>query len=93
MRSLKRQEGFVEIVTFDHPSFAVKPAPDAILYLMKKYGGTPDNTVMVGDRLCDLESGYNAGCKTIHLLTPSVPQYLNCDWEIENYKQMLDLLV
>ena len=83
---------FEEIVTAEDPNFVVKPAPDSILYLMEKYGGTPENTVMIGDRCCDLESGYNAGCRTCHLLTPAVPQYPACDWRIRNFKEMLELL-
>ena len=86
------QDDFKEVVTADDPDFVVKPAPDTIYYLMKKYGGTPENTVMIGDRCCDLESGYNAGCKTCHLLTPAVPQYPPCDWRIQNFGEMLDLL-
>lgn len=83
---------FKEIVTAEDPHFMVKPAPDTIQYLMKQYGGTPENTVMIGDRCCDLESGYNAGCRTCHLLTPAVPQYPPCDWRIQNYQEMLALL-
>ena len=83
---------FTEIVTSADPHFKVKPAPDSILYLMEKYGGTPDNTVMIGDRHCDLESAYRAGCKTIHLLTPTVPQHLPCDWRVADFKEMLELL-
>ena len=86
-----RQE-FLEIVTPDDAPFAEKPAPDTVLYLMEKYGGTPETTVMVGDRECDLGSGRNAGCHTLHLLTPAVPEYPACDWRIENYGQMLDML-
>lgn len=83
---------FREIVTAEDPEFVVKPAPDVIFYLMEKYGGTPENTVMIGDRRCDLESGYNAGCKTCHLLTPAVPQYPPCDFRIRDFGEMLDML-
>ncbi len=86
------QNEFKEVVTAEDSNFVVKPAPDVIYYLMEKYGGTPENTVMIGDRVCDLESGYNAGCKTCHLLTPAVPQYPPCDWRIQNFAEMLDLL-
>lgn len=86
------REYFTEIVRAGDPNFQYKPAPDSILYLMDKYGGTVDDTVMIGDRKCDLESGYNAGCKTLHLLTLAVPQYPPCDWRIEDYRQMLKLL-
>ncbi len=83
---------FREVVTAVHPNFAWKPAPDAIEYLMRAHGGTVDDTVMIGDRICDLSSGWNAGCKTCHLLTPVAPQYPPCDWRIENFEQMLELL-
>lgn len=85
-------EEFEEVVTTLHPSFAWKPAPDAINYLMEAYGGTTENTVMIGDRVCDLGSAWNAGCKTCHLLTPAVPQYPPCDWRIRNFREMLELL-
>ena len=83
---------FTEVVRKGDPEFEYKPSPRAILYLMEKYGCTKENTAMVGDRECDLESGYNAGCKTIHLLTPSVPQYPVCDWRVFNFVEMLNLL-
>lgn len=86
------RDEFREIVTSSDKHFVVKPAPDSIFYLMKKYGGTPENTVMIGDRVCDLESGYNAGCRTCHLLTPAVPQYPPCDWRIRDFGEMLELL-
>lgn len=85
-------EKFEEIITPEHEGFATKPAPDAVLYLMEKYAAAPEETVMIGDRACDLESGQNAGCRALHLLTPAVPQYPPCDWRIENYGQMLDML-
>lgn len=83
---------FREVVTSASPAFVYKPSPEPIFYLMEKYGGTVTNTVMIGDRVCDLESGYNAGCKTCHLLTPAVPQYPKCDWQIKDFEEMLTLL-
>ena len=83
---------FTQIIKAGDPEFEYKPSPKPIWYLMEKYGGTPDNTAMVGDRKCDLESAYQAGCKTIHLLTPAVPQYPPCDWRISNFQEMLDAL-
>ena len=85
-------ELFDEIITPGHEGFATKPAPDAILYLTEKYSAASEETVIVGDRACDLESGQNAGTRTLHLLTPAVPQYPPCDWRIENFEQMLEML-
>jgi FMN phosphatase YigB (HAD superfamily) len=59
---------------------------------MDTYGGTVQNTVMIGDRVCDLGSAWNAGCKTCHLITPAAPQYPPCDWRIRNFREMLALL-
>ena len=83
---------FTQIIKAGDPEFEYKPSPKPIWYLMEKYGGTPDNTAMVGDRKCDLESAYQAGCKTIHLLTPAVPQYPPGDWRISNFQEMRDAL-
>ena len=41
--------------------FPAKPAPDALLYLISKHSLCPDDCVMVGDRVIDLEAGQNAG--------------------------------
>lgn len=92
LEQMNLQNYFTEIVRKGDPEFEYKPSPRAILYLMEKYGCTKENTAMVGDRECDLESGYNAGCKTIHLLTPTVPQYPACDWRISGFQEMLSML-
>ena len=52
--------GFVtEDMHFPH-----KPAPDAILYLLRNGGLEPEETLMLGDRAIDVESGRNAGVHT-----------------------------
>ena len=50
---------FTESVTSEN-GFSPKPSPDAVLYLMDKYGMVPDETVMIGDRDIDILSGKNA---------------------------------
>lgn len=41
--------------------FPLKPAPDALQHLMGKYGLTPDQCIMIGDRDIDVDAGKNAG--------------------------------
>lgn len=41
--------------------FPAKPAPDALLHLMKKHGLDAAQCVMIGDRDIDLNAGKNAG--------------------------------
>ena len=45
---------------------APKPDPAGVLQLMRKWGSRGDNTVVVGDYLFDLQSGFSAGAYTIH---------------------------
>lgn len=41
-----------------------KPAPDLALYIMQTLGLRPEETLMVGDTIFDLEMGKAAGCHT-----------------------------
>lgn len=76
----------------ESPCFAYKPAPDAILWLKEQFDMTDQNAVMIGDRLCDLESGRNAGIRTAHYVCAMAPETLVCDWRIETYDAMLQML-
>ncbi len=51
---------FVDVVTASD-GFPRKPDPAAVQYLMNKYGLIPDETVIIGDRHLDIETGKNAG--------------------------------
>ena len=52
---------FITKETSKEHGFRVKPAPDALLYMLDKHSLDPAKCVMVGDRGIDLESGINAG--------------------------------
>lgn len=86
------QDLFRELVGPESPCFAVKPAPDAVRYLMGKYQMLPEETVMIGDREIDLGSGRNAGAKAMHLVCRTAPEALVCDWRLEEFGTMLDML-
>ena len=83
---------FRDIIGPDFPHFAWKPAPDAVLYLMEKYQMDPAETVMIGDRDCDLGSGRNAGIHTAHMICATVQETLACDWRLHDFSQLLALL-
>lgn len=74
--AILRQNGleayFTEIVTA-LSGFPRKPEPDAILYLMKKYGLERDACFYVGDRSLDVEAAERAGIGSILLLDPQSP--------------------
>lgn len=68
-------DGFTEIVTSQN-GFRRKPEPDAILYLLEKYGLDPENSFYVGDRTIDMDCAKNAGIQGILFLpegSPCVP--------------------
>ena len=83
---------FTHIIGPGSEGFAEKPAPDSVVYLMDRYAMAPGETVMVGDRECDLGSGRSAGIRTAHLVCPMAPETLNCDWRFESFKEMLTQL-
>ena len=45
--------------------FPLKPAPDALLYLMEKYDVLPENVRVIGDNHTDLNFAKNAGVQSI----------------------------
>jgi HAD superfamily hydrolase (TIGR01509 family) len=47
-----------------------KPDPEGIRRLLSSWGGTPDEAVMVGDYLFDLQAGRAAGTATVHVGRP-----------------------
>lgn len=51
---------FDDVITSED-GFPRKPAPDSLLYLMRKHGLSPAQCVMIGDRPLDVEAGINAG--------------------------------
>ena len=63
------------------PKFIGKPEPEMALLSMEKYGCTPEETVLVGDRIyTDIACGVNAGIDTAFVLSgEGVPE------DIEKY--------
>ena len=53
----------------DRDSSIPKPAPDGVLHLLEQWQAAPDDAVMVGDYLFDLQAGRAAGVATIHVDT------------------------
>lgn len=47
--------------------FPLKPAPDALLFLMEKYQVSKENAWMAGDNHTDINAAANAGIKSIFL--------------------------
>ncbi|HEL1705649.1 TPA: HAD-IA family hydrolase [Streptococcus suis] len=66
LEDLDIRHHFTEILTSDS-GFARKPSPEALLFLIEKYGLDRENTYYIGDRLLDVETAINAGIHSINL--------------------------
>jgi phosphoglycolate phosphatase len=95
LAELRLAEHFDAIVG-DGDGHARKPAPDAALALMRRFGVAPAHTLMVGDGLPDLALARAAGCPTAAVtwgytaranLVAETPDYL-----IDAAAELLDLL-
>jgi len=49
----------------------LKPSPKALLEIISSVGAKADSTVYVGDMDVDVQTGKNAGCRTVAVLTGS----------------------
>ncbi|HEL1996633.1 TPA: HAD-IA family hydrolase [Streptococcus suis] len=68
---------FTEVLTSDS-GFARKPSPEALLFLIEKYGLDKESTYYIGDRLLDVETAVNAGIQSINLQIDGVEK----NWKI-----------
>jgi D-glycero-D-manno-heptose 1,7-bisphosphate phosphatase len=77
MLTLLKQNGVTLTDIFfcpHHPDFTGscdcrKPKPGMVLNASKKHSVNLNKSYMVGDTLIDIETGFNAGCKTVLVLT------------------------
>lgn len=72
---------------------APKPDPAGLQLLIQQWQASPEQTVMVGDYLFDIEAGRRAGATTIHFdttATYSWPEFT--DLGVSDYAQLQQLL-
>ena len=68
--------------------FPAKPAPDALLHLMKKHTLNPLECVMAGDREIDLAAGLNAGMNAICLDPDGFCPPIDCIPAFHDYRSL-----
>jgi HAD superfamily hydrolase (TIGR01509 family) len=84
---------FPENCLVDRDVCTPKPSPQGIHYLLKHWKADPEDAVMVGDYLHDLQSGRSAGVVTIHLDSRRDliwPEYTNI--YIRNFAEIVDFV-
>lgn len=88
--------GLTEIITYILGAGDVengKPHPEAIFKTLDKYGFTPDQAIMVGDTIFDIQMGINAGTRTCGVTygNGSRESLSPADWLIDDFSELLAL--
>ena len=55
----------LDVCVSDHPGMVLKPQPDELLALMRRYGAAPRECIYCGDHDIDMRTGKNAGVFTV----------------------------
>lgn len=87
LEDLGVRQHFTEILTSDS-GFARKPSPEALLFLIEKYGLDKENTHYIGDRMLDVETAINAGIHSINLQIDGVEK----NWKIVSLLDIKQIL-
>lgn len=73
-----------------------KPAPDLVLLILKDFGITPDETMVIGDATYDLLMGQGAGCRVCGVTWGNQSrdklQSVNPDFIISDFKELFDIV-
>jgi HAD superfamily hydrolase (TIGR01509 family) len=91
---------FDVIVTRDDGDVAPKPAPDGVLHAAAVMGVPPEETLVVGDFLLDMQAGRAAGAVTAHLLNHGLPAFeheeqpdaADCDFVVGRLAELDDVV-
>ena len=73
--------------------FPLKPAPDALLDLMKRNQLSPDECAMIGDRDIDVMAGRNAGMKGILFDPDHYFPHFKAELNVHSMKELADALL
>lgn len=80
---------YMDIVISQKDNFPRKPAPDALLSLMKRRGIGEKNLLMAGDRPIDIDAAKNAGARALFFDTGNCPVPRNADWVTDSWNALL----
>lgn len=81
---------FTELIT-SKQNFPRKPSPEAILYLMNKYGFSHDESIMIGDRDLDILSAKNAGIHTCYFIDGNEISDI-AEYNITSFSELYNIL-
>lgn len=71
-----------------------KPDPTGISHLLSIWDTTPDQAIMIGDYLFDLQAGKTAGTATIHVNQSTETNWANLtDIRVKTLSEIVDLFL
>jgi hydrogenase expression/formation protein HypE len=93
-------DDFDVVVTRDDGDIAPKPAPDGVLHAAAAMGVPPEETLVVGDFLLDMQAGRAAGSVTAFLLNHGAPgdgeeaepDAADCDFVVGRLPELEDVV-
>ena len=92
LSNLKLSGKFFPLVTRDL-NLPLKPSPAPIQYILEQWQFSPEQILVVGDYVLDLQSGKNAGARTVYLQhQPSSPSPREADFVITRLDQLISIL-
>lgn len=73
-----------------------KPAPDIVLWVLGRMGATPDQTLVIGDTVYDIQMGKAAGCSTCAVTYgnhgPDQLRTSSPDYMVDDLRELPELL-
>lgn len=85
-------DDFFKIITRDDP-FPVKPDPASIIFIAGQLGVRPEQILMIGDYIHDIEAGHNAGCTTVYKVTGRENDHLvQADFKLHSLSELQQII-
>ena len=84
-------DGYFKDITTSAHGFKRKPDPEAVQYLLDKHGMDPKETLMIGDRPLDVQSGQNAGTAGC-FFDPDGLTYEPAQHQITDLRELFDII-
>ena len=91
---LEIKEYFSEIITVDDTE-EHKPHPAPVLKALEKLGATPEEAIMIGDSIFDIQCAHNAGVKAVQVTWGASLEHLQQeppDYLVDNALEIVDIV-
>jgi HAD superfamily hydrolase (TIGR01549 family) len=82
---------FNPVLTREFPF--IKPAPEPVLHILESWQIKPDECLMIGDYIHDIQSANSAGALSCYFKNPDVKHWdEHADFTVSSYRELEDLI-